>query len=167
MTDQLTEVLVRHGIYRHSAIIWIAIDDFTLQDMTGTHTVEVDPREAYLMEAPGNPDWVDRMVRTRKSLVNINKNLQNDNEKMTSWRQGLDEALLEKVEEHNLCEEYDAFAEEWGLTPRNKEFEVVMTVRVKARDEDFAVELVKGHVTIDRWSTQGIDDEPEFSASEA
>ena len=163
----LTEVLVRHAIYQYAGITRIAVDDFTLQDLDGDNTVRVTLDSVTMIEEPGSPAWVTRMARVRRSLVGITTNLKNDNENLTRWQEGIGEALLEKAVEKEWCEEYDDFAEEWDLPKRDKEWEVTITVKVSARNEDAALELVKGNVSLQPWNVDGVVDSPEFEASEA
>lgn len=166
-TPTLTEVLVRHGIYDYRGMARIAVDDNTLQDITGTQTYTVTPAEVTLLEAPGSPEWVDRMVRARGTLVRNLETARSEVAEKTDYIVRLGEAMLAAAIENSLCEQYDAFARDWGLPTREREYTVTMTVLVTASDEYVALDLVKDCVSIDRWTTTGIDDDPEYYVSEA
>jgi hypothetical protein len=162
----LTEVLVRHAFYSHNGIIRIAIDDNTLQDLTGTDTYVVTPQQVVLIAEPTLPDWADRMLRIRSTTVRALTNSQKELHERISHFERLKEAILEVADEKQWCEDYDDFAETWGLLKRTKDWEVVMTVRVEARTKDDAIEIVSGGVSLDRWHTEGVDSNPEYSACE-
>lgn len=165
-TTTLTEVLVRHGFYQQNGITRIAIEDFTLQDLTGGDTYRVNPNEVTLIAHPGSTEWADRMVRIRTSMVRRLTTAENSLAEKTNYFERLKQAILEVADEKQWCEEYDAFAEEWDLIPRNKNWEVTVTVTVKARNEDDAVEIVKDSLSIYSYS-DGVEDGPDFSVGEA
>lgn len=77
---------------------------------------------------------------------------------------GLKQAILEKAEEHEWCSEYDEFAEEWDLTPRVREYEVTMSVTVRARDEDEAEALAEENTSLSSWDDYVISG-PDFTVS--
>lgn len=172
MTDVTSEtaVLVRHAFYSHYGITRIAIDDNAVADLTGTDTTTVTPgevtlREVTLLEAPGSPEWVTRMAHLRSTLAHSFENAQGELRDKINHLERLGEAILERANKRDWCEEYDTFAEEWDLPKRITEWEVTMTVRVTARNEDSAIEIVQDNVSIDRYTTEGIDNSPEFYAS--
>lgn len=78
----------------------------------------------------------------------------------------LGEALRNEAIRREWCAEYDAFAEDWDLPKRILNFEVTMTVTVTASDEESALEMVQGNVSISAYS-EGVHEGPEFEASEA
>lgn len=160
----LTEVLMRHAMYQRFGTTQIAIDDDTLQDLTGTDTVTVTPRDVTLLEPTGSPEWVDRMIRIRATLVRALDNSQKALRDKEQHLERLGEAILEQANERDWCEEYDTFAEEWGLPKRTTEWEVTMTVKVEARNEDDAITLVKDGVSIDTYDGPVVDG-PNFYAS--
>lgn len=165
-TTTPTEVLVRHAIYQQFGITRIAIDDTTLQDLVDTNTVTATPQQVTLLEMPGTPAWTDRMARVRatavRTLAGAQKQLHDKNDHL----ERLGQAILEQANEREWCEEYDAFAEEWGLPKRTSEWEVTMTVRVTARNEDDALAIVRDNISLDSYSTEGVNNSPEFYASE-
>lgn len=64
-----------------------------------------------------------------------------------AWRERLNEAMNEAADDNSLCSVYDDFCEEWGLTPREKEFHVTvevssLRVRVSAISAEAAEEQV-------------------------
>jgi hypothetical protein len=164
-TPTLTEVLVRHAFYQRFGVTYIAISDTTLQNLTGSDIIAVTPQEVTLIEAPGSPEWVDRMVRIRTSLIHTYPATQRTLDEQIDYIKRLGEALLQEANDRDWCGEYDTFAEEWGLPKRTSEWEVTMTVRVTARNEDDAVELVKDGVSINTYDGPVIHG-PEFYASE-
>jgi hypothetical protein len=166
-TITLTEVLVRHAFYQHHGIVRIAIMDNTLQDLTGTDTFQVNLGDVSLLEEPGSPAWVDRMARIRSTLNRANDRAQTELREHTSHFERLKEAILEMADEKQWCEEYDAFAEEWGLLTRFKDYEVTVTLTVRAKNEDEALEYVKDNVSLDSYCNDTIQSGPEFDANEA
>jgi hypothetical protein len=163
----LTEVLVRHAFYRHGGVIRIATDDFTLQDMTGTDVYTVALSDVSLLEEPGSPAWADRMVRIRTTVTRRMVTADNELHERISHFERLKEAILEMADEKQWCEEYDAFAEEWGLLTRFKDYEVTVTLTVRAKNEDEALEYVKDNVNLDSYCNEIIQSGPEFDANEA
>lgn len=150
-TPTLTEVLVRHAFYNQFGIIRIAIDDNTLQAIAGVDTVTVNPQEVTLLEQPGTTDWQDRMIRIRTSLVRDLENVRNDLKARNDHLEALGQALLEEAKSRDWCGEYDTFAEQWDLPQRTTEWEVTATVRVNARTEDDAIEILKDGVSINSY----------------
>lgn len=162
----LTEVLVRHGIYAHRGVPLIAVDDFTLQALTGTDTVQVSLSDVDLIEEPGSPAWVDRMARLRTGVVRRLNTAENDLQNREAHFQALGEAILAEAEKREWCEEYDAFAQEWGLPTRIKEWAVTIEVRVKGRSEEAALDFVRGQVDLNSDYYEDIVSTAEFSAYE-
>lgn len=162
--NTLTEVLVRHGIYNHNGVLYIAIADNTLQELVGTHTFQVTSGEVTLVEAPGSTEWVDRMVRIRSGINRRADNAENDLRMKNEYITALGQALLEEAERRDWCGEYDEFAGEWDLPLRFKEYDVTVAVRVKARDEDEAKALVSDQISISHYSHEWLVDGPDYSA---
>lgn len=173
MTEAITEVtleqkapaLVRHGLYNHHGMVVLALDEERLIALQGTEEGFITPNsQTTLLEMPGTSEWADRMVRARNAAARHLRNLLGENERLTTQWQAFGDAILEKAEEKSWCEEYDAFAEEWGLPTRVREYDVLMTVRVVARNEDDAMEIVQGGVNLSSYNTSGVVSEPDFSA---
>lgn len=158
-----TAELVRHAIYTHVGAVRIALDGNTLSDMMGNNTVTVSPEEVTLLDAPGTLGWVDRMARARAQLSNNNKALADNLDAKSRYIGELGEAILVKAVEHEWYEEYDDFADEWDLPKRDAEYEVVITVRVMARNEEKAVEFAGEKFNISPYS-DGVTTSPEYSA---
>lgn len=173
MTDTSSQVtqtpaLVRHGIYNHNGIFRIAIMDNTLQDLTGTDTFQVTPDEVTLVEAPGSTEWADRMARTRSVLNRRAYDFENNLRVKNEYIESLGQALLEEAERRDWCSEYDDFAREWDLPLRVQEYDVTVTVRVRASDEEEAQMLVRDQISISSYSGhEWLVDGPEYSADVA
>lgn len=175
MTENATEAnviqgtpLVQNAIYSHYGLVRIAVNESHLMDIVGTDGQRHMPNaDTELLEMPGTEGWVDRMVRARNALVTDLRNTRAEVISLNTRWENLGEAILEEAINRDWCGEYDAFAEEWGLPTRARDYEVTMTVTVKARDEDAAIAMVRDQVSIDRWSTEGIDEDPEYTVSEA
>lgn len=173
MTDVSTETtltpaaLVRHGIYSHNGVHRIAIMDNTLQDLTETNTFQVTADEVTLVEVPGTTEWVDRMARVRSTLNRRAEYSENELRMKNEYIETLGQALLEEAERRDWCSEYDDFAQEWDLPRRLQEYDVTMTVRVNARDEDEAQTLVRDEVGVSSYAHNWVTDGPEYSAEAA
>ena len=76
---------------------------------------------------------------------------------------GLKQALLEKAIEKDFCSEYDAFAAEWDLLPRHREYHVTVTLTVQATDEDNARDIVENAMNL--YYVDTVSD-PEFDVRE-
>jgi FtsZ-binding cell division protein ZapB len=116
--------------------------------------------EALQFEIAALREANQRMDRTSTDLRNANTHLK-------QHLAGLGEALRAEAIRREWCEEYDTFAEEWDLPKRYLEFEVTMTVKVTATDEESALEMVKENVHLSSYSTEGVIEGPSFEASEA
>lgn len=132
--------------------------------MEGT-TVLDEPTPEQRIEALQFEIAALKAANQRQDRVNVD--LRNANQMLQMWQQGIGEALRAEALRREWCDEYDTFAEEWDLPKRFVEFEVTMTVKVTAADEESAVEMVKEHVHLSSYSTEGVIDGPSFDASEA
>lgn len=107
-------------------------------------------------------------LRAEKERATQNMtNLRNANTALKEHLAGLGEALRQEAIRREWCEEYDTFAEEWDLPKRYIEVEVTMTVKVTAADEESAIEMVKEHVHLSSYSTEGVIEGPSWDSSEA
>lgn len=141
--------LIPNAIYARFGAIMIACDDNNLVHIAQSgDTKYVASGNEELLARPGSDDWIDRMCRVRVSLVRDLCNERTELRDTRTWIENLGNAILEKAIEKDWCEEYDEFAEEWDLPPRVSEWEVTMTVVVRARDEEAASELVSGALSI-------------------
>jgi hypothetical protein len=165
-TRILSEPLKTGAFYQYAGIIRMAIDGTTLQDLTGTGTLSVNPVDAALLEEPGSPAWVDRMTRVRSTLVRRADKADRDLREHRDHFEGLRQAIYDMAVSKKWCGEYDEFAREWGLITLEKDFEVTMTVTVKARDEEGAIDFVKGEVGLESFQEE-VSRAPEYEACEA
>lgn len=166
MTEATTEVstLIRNALYSHYGVVQIAVDEeyfVGIADSTGMKTAPNSRSE--LLEGPGTQGWVDRMVRLRTSLLTDLANARAEVQQLNTRWENVGEALLQQAIDRDWCAEYDAFAEEWGFPTRVAEYDVTMTVRVSARSEEAALEIVQEGVNINSY-TEGLVEGPEFSA---
>lgn len=178
MTEVTTEVpvqqestdLVNHAFYKHGDLVLLAMGGHLISDTgMGTDTsIRYTPDvDTTLLARPGTAEWVERMVRARNALALQTRNLQRELDGHVDHWQRFGEAVLEKADEMSWCEEYDRFAEEWDLPQRNIEFEVVMSVRIEARNEEQAIEIAANGVHLDSYSTNGVISSPDFDANRA
>lgn len=162
------DLMVQHAIYMHQGSLKIALNGDTLQDLAGSDTYKIgDASEVgAAVETPGTQEWIDRMVRIRNSLIRRAVRAETSLEAKVGYIESLGQALFEKAQEKEWCEEYDEFAAEWNLPRRERYFEVTMAVRVLATDENAAKDIVADCVSIDKYSTEGIDEDPEYHVSQ-
>ncbi len=84
------------------------------------------------------------------------------NERLQQHLYDLGKALRDEAINRDWCAEYDAFAEQWDLPQREAEYNVTITVRITARDEDAALEIAHGGVSLDSYHTTGVSFSPEY-----
>lgn len=157
--------LITHALYNQSGVIRIAIDDEDLMDLNGSNTTQVlaGDGDVELVARPGSEPWVRTMVVTQR---NLKRDLEETHEEVDRLRRdwnSLGEAILEKADKYEWCDEYDEFAKEWNLPTRHREYEVTIDVRVMARSEDDAVEFVKDHLGFNIFDEEVVS-EPNFEA---
>lgn len=158
-------VLISNAIYRHDGVLKIALNSERLVDMTGTTDTGVPPNDTTVLYADVNTDdWIERVVRARNSLARDLHTVTQERDFATNHLERLGQALLEEAERRDWCGEYDDFAEEWDLPKRVSEYDVMMTVRVSARDEDEALSMVRDHVNMDSYGNAFVVDGPDYSA---
>lgn len=159
--------LIINAIYRHYGRAMIAVtrnEMILLSDVGDTKYVANDATE--LLARPGSEDWIDHMVRIRNSLARDVAHERASLQQQKTYIENLGEAILEKAVEKEWCEEYDKFAEEWGLPLRFAEYDVTVTVRVRARDSEQAADLIRGELGFDSYHDDVIDG-PEVTAEKA
>lgn len=169
VTPEQVTTLIPHALYAMSGLVMIAVDDKTYTPLMHVGEQMYEPNEhTELLAEPGSEDWVYRMARARTALVRDLVNERNMLNSVQEHLQNLGNALLEEAERRGWCSEYDEFAAEWDLPTRFKEYDVVVTVRVKARDEDEAQSLVRDEVNISSYSGgEWLVEGPEYSAEMA
>lgn len=154
------------AIYNSFGVVMIAIDDTHLVPIMRDDSVRsVATDEVELMEQPGSEDWVNRMIRTRKALTQNLSDEKIRNQNVDNYLERLREAILEKAVQQDWCREYDEFALEWDLLPRNREYEVSVSIPVMAKDEEDARELVYEHYGLSSTAEFSVG-EPTISVSE-
>lgn len=154
------------AIYNSFGVVMIAIDDTHLVPIMRDDSVRSIATDAVeLLERPGSEDWVNRMIRTRKDLARTIFEERDGHRRLEQYLEGLREAILEKAVQHDWCREYDEFASEWNLLPRNREYEVSVSIPVMAKDEEDARELVYEHYGLSSTAEFSVG-EPTISVSE-
>lgn len=154
------------AIYNSFGVVMIAIDDTHLVPIMRDDSVRSIATDAVeLLERPGSEDWVNRMIRTRKDLARTIFEERDGHRRLEQYLEGLREAILEKAVQHDWCREYDEFASEWNLLPRNREYEVSVFIPVMAKDEEDARELVYEHYGLSSTAEFSVG-EPTISVSE-
>ena len=159
----MTEPLIPNAFYNHYGRVMIAFDESSLIGVSGDLTRIPPTADTELMDRPGDEGWVARMVHIH---IQNAVDLSSERAEVTRVREHLQElgqALLEKAVEKGWCEEYDTFADEWDLPARCKEFDVTVAVRVSARDEEAALDLVRDNVSLTPYHNDVIEG-PDFSA---
>lgn len=165
--QQSSPALVRHAFYNRYGIVLFAVNDGHLVGIQETDDTpfigSIDTAE--LLEQPGTDEWVARMVRARSTLARDLQNARDDYQRLLKWKEGLGEALLQEANDRDWCSEYDNFAEEWDLPKRVAEYDVTVTVRVLARDEEAAIDIVREEVSISAYRNDNVVDDPEYDAN--
>lgn len=187
--------LIPRSLYERGHELLLATSDKTLtgiMDPTmASRTVSDNDR---LFMAVGSEDWCVRMVAVRDAAMrqiqaattelDQVKEARDQQENVLRGRitretdglrgqlksiqqhlENLGQALLEQAVDKDWCSEYDDFAEQWGLPRRFRDFAVTINVRVSARDEDTALELVRDQVDFSTYH-DGFSLEPSFEAEE-
>lgn len=166
-TPDTREPLTINALYSHYGNVMIAVTETEMVSIVQPEDAKhVANHATELLCNPGTDEWINRMVDIRNSLARDAANERASLYKVETHLENLGEALLEKAIEKDWCEEYDEFAEEWGLPKRYSEYYVTVTVRVRARDSEDAADLVRGDLGIDHYSDYVIDG-PEVTAQEA
>lgn len=157
--------IIPGAIYRHYGRLMTAINNSTLVlfEFYDGEEYTADA-EAELLFEPGSEEWVRRTQSVRISAQRKVESLQDQLIRQHDFFEKMGEAILEKAEEHDWCNEYDEFAAEWDLPQRQREYSVSMSVMVLARSEEEAEELVSSEVSISDYDDFVVRD-PEFSVS--
>lgn len=154
--------LVPNAIYEHFGRVMLAVDMEYMVLVTESsngdkRTLHMRTPETKLLCLPASDNWVDRMLGIRNSLI---RDLTNERNALSAIQNHLDrlgQALLDKANDHDWCEEYDQFAEEWDLPSRMSEYLVTVTTTVRARNRDEAVEAVSDDIGFSEYSEFVID----------
>jgi hypothetical protein len=168
-TVKQEEGLVVNGLYNLNGTVCIAINPTHLSPLFNANgsTLHKASGAENLMADPGTDEWVDRMTRFRTRVLTDLSNDRSERDRLQTYVTDLGAALLAEAERREWCEEYDAFAEEWGLPKMASEYEVTITVKVQAKTEEEATELVEQQVSLSSYSHAWILDGPDYSTSEA
>ena len=160
--------LIVNGLYSIHGLVTIAINANTLRPITSKNPdTSYEPNgQTSLLAAPGDEEWVLRMTRLRTALITDLSNEKAERNRLETHLTGLGEALRDEAIRREWCEEYDEFADSWGLPRLNRDYEVTMTITVNAVDEETALEMVRDSVGISSYS-EGVKSGPEFEVSEA
>lgn len=119
--------------------------------------------QAELVATPGSELWVKKMVEFRNNLASDLRNANAEVQRRKTFHENLGQAILAVADEKNWCEEYDAFAENWNLPTRTREYDVTVRFRVLARSTEDAEEAFSLSVP-DEHQGSGY---PEVSVEEA
>ena len=161
------EPLTHNALYSHHGNIMIAFTETDVIPIAATgDTKHVANGATTLLCDPGTDEWVERMVRIRNSLARDVANERASLQQQKIYIDNLGEAILEEAIRRDWCEEYDEFAEEWGLPKRYAEYDVTVSVRVRARDSEEAADLIRGELGFDSYHDNVIDG-PEVTAEKA
>lgn len=155
--------LVVDNLYDHHDRVMIALSETTMSPLLDSMTFVVADETTTLLAAVGSPEWCNRMVGVRTHLVTENRRNRDDLAWLQNYVTGLKQALLEKAIEKDFCGEYDEFASEWDLIPRQREYHVTVTLTVSATDEDTAQDIVQNAMNLYYVDTTS---DPEFDVRE-
>lgn len=161
------EPLIINALYSHYGNVMIATTEMDLIPIAATEDknyIANDTTE--LLARPGTDEWIDHMVRIRNSLARDVANERASLQQQKIYIENLGDALLEQAVIRDWCDEYNEFAEEWGLPLRLAEYDVTVTVRVRARDSEQAADLIRGELGFDRYHDDVIEG-PEVTAEGA
>ena len=134
---------VENAIYNLHGRLHIYVQDYlfpVFNAVTDTRSNWTD--QAEMVAQPGTELWVEKMVEFRNNLASDLRNARADVQQQKTFIRNLGEAILEIADEKNWCEEYDEFAERWGLPTRLREYEVTVQLSVLARSKEEASECV-------------------------
>lgn len=168
--------LQENALYIHNNLLHIATSPSEAEPL------RVDPlsekgsalppvAELTLYASPGTDLWTERMVQFRTMMLEdahrlrgYVKDARNYANRLEANHEQLGEALLAKAEEHDWCDEYDEFAEEWDLPKRMRDYEVTVTVRVRAKSGDDAEEFVGENFGLSTFDDNVIDNPSVYAA---
>lgn len=161
------EPLIINALYTRFGSILIAYSETSLIQINGAgDTGYVANEEIELLARPGSDDWIERMVIVQHSMARDLRNERASVQQRMTYLENLGDAILEKAVEHEWCSEYDEFAEEWGLPQRFADYDITVTVRVRAKDEDAAEDLVRSEMGMNEYS-EFVVNGPEITSEKA
>lgn len=151
--NEVTEVsvvptLVVDNMYDHKDRIMIAISATTMTPLMDSAVYVAADETTTLLAAVGSPEWCARMAGVRTEVLTAYRFDRDEHAFLKNYLTDLKQALLEKAIEKDFCREYDDFAAEWGLLPRSREYQVVLTINLMATDEDNAQEIVENAMNL-------------------
>lgn len=123
------------------------------------------PTYARLMFSKDNAEWATRMTQNRNAITSRLKSALDVETHLRERFEALGQALLEKAIEKEWCGEYDEFAQEWDLPLMAREVMVTVTVTVRARNEEEAIDLVRAEVGLGQYDDHVVSG-PEYTAEE-
>ena len=169
-TDNEVRV-IKDATYSRDGRVYLAKSETTLVALLGDDEAEV-PAAATdaLLEAPGHPEWRSRMLSVRrKALIDLGNErreavrLRSEIRSLKERYEALGQALLEEAVNRDWCDEYNEFARDWDLPLTKTEFEVLVTLRVNADNENAAIEYVSDALGIDKYGDPDVTYGPEYS----
>lgn len=141
-----------NALYVHKILnlMYIAVNPTEVKLLSGSPHASGGPMsDIRLYARPGSELWVSHMLKFRGEMLEYSEKIRQQLIQTQDQVRGLEEsyeslgeALRDKAVEHDWCDEYDEFAEQWNLPSRTREYEVTVTVRVLAKSDDHAEELV-------------------------
>lgn len=166
MSEAAPRPVSRNTLYTVNGTIHIATSEDTLVPLLGDRSNPVLPRQdmdIIHVADQYTEEWVNRMV-TAVTRANGNHLVAQRNlDQVNNYVDRLKQAIHDVAEEKEWCDEYNEFADEWGLIPLDREYEVTVTFTIKARDEDDAAHLAEDATAI----SLDLESRPRFSAVEA
>lgn len=146
--NEVTEVpvvptLVVDNMYDHKGRIMIAISPSAMTPLMDSAVYVAADETTTLRAAVGSPEWCAHMTDVRTEVLTAYRFDRNEHAFLKNYLTNLKQALLEKAIEKDFCREYDDFAAEWDLLPRNRDYRVVITINLTATDEYNAQEMME------------------------
>lgn len=163
VTPPVVDNLVVDNLYEHENRIMIAISTTTMTPLLDSVAYVVADETTKLNAVVGSPEWCTRMAGARTQALAMYRRDRDEHAFLVNYLSNLKQALLEKAIEKDFCSEYDEFAAEWDLLPRNREYQVVVTVTVTATDEENAQDIVENALNLYYVDTTS---DPEFDVRE-
>lgn len=159
--------LVKDALYEYNGILMIATSGTQFRRVFSSEVVDAPVEGVHLKALPGGEEWSQHMVDLQRAAIKDLENERRELNRMYEWRADLGQAILAKAEEHDWCEEYDDFAEEWDLPQREYEYDVTVSVRVRARNEERAEELVSENIDLNCYNDVFVVAGPDYSTDRA
>lgn len=136
------------SLYLLNGRYMLAVTAAALMPLGGEGETTLDVEGAEFAYGPKDEEWGVRIGHMRRTLSQSAKSANTRADDLQRWKDNVGEALRDQAEERGWCEEYEEFAENWDLPIREYEYNVNISIQVRARNYEAARELVDDELGI-------------------